>query len=164
MMNVDLILNRLTKYPDAKLYCLVCGLQYERVYGDEIKFIRHVTSPLFRQFPDTQIAWAGPWLFNVTEKNEFIERFAKLEVSAPALSWIISSTEIDNLAVHLASLMNITLPDNRTALFRFYDPRVMKNIPNLLDDAQCQFAMKPIHEWYYRHDNQYYTFQGGMLI
>ncbi|HEJ9411951.1 DUF4123 domain-containing protein [Proteus mirabilis] len=162
-MKVDFILDRFERSPKAKLFCLVCGLQYERLYDEEIIFLHNMTSPLFRTFTDAKIAWAGPWLIDVTNNENLINKLAVLEMSAPSVSWLISDTPIDNLAIHLASLMNVTLPSGKNALFRFYDPRVMKNIPTLLDEEQMKIAMKPIIEWYYLSNGYYHPFHGGLL-
>ncbi len=138
-------------------YALVCGLQYERIYGKEICYMKNITSPLFRQFPDSMMAWAGPWLVDVKKSADLLSELYKLDSKAPAVSWIASTHLLDKLAIHLASFLNVTLPDDKVALFRFYDPRVLKNLPEILEKEQCESIVSMVDEWLYKSEGNCYS-------
>ncbi|HED5889364.1 TPA: hypothetical protein R5S02_004632 [Salmonella enterica] len=53
--------------PETVLFALVDGLQYERFFSDELLFKPHVSMPLFNKYPDSLIAFAGPWIIRISE-------------------------------------------------------------------------------------------------
>ena len=59
--------------------------------------------------------------------------------------------------------LNVSLPDGKTALFRFYDPRVIHNIPQVLTSEQFHEITTPLIAWYYRFEGRFYALQGGGL-
>ncbi|MEI9697107.1 hypothetical protein V5094_07305 [Moellerella wisconsensis] len=56
MHNPHPIFNYFERYPDAKHYCLTCGLQYERHFDKELQSRYGAVSSLFKQRPDSEIA------------------------------------------------------------------------------------------------------------
>lgn len=140
-----------------KCYALIDGLQYERYFGDGIEKDYH-TSPLFHRPGDTKIAFAGPWLKEITESNQDgFNTLIELEKDSPAVSWLFSERGFFELFHHLDSYLDIKLPDNEVALFRYYDPRVLIKLPEILPDRYWFPLIAPLHEWIVFFDGKYYT-------
>ncbi|MCC8367583.1 DUF4123 domain-containing protein [Xenorhabdus sp. PB61.4] len=147
-------------YPEMQLYALVDGLQYERCFDDELTYLEGTNNPLFRQFPDAEIAFAGPWLFDMNQSQAWEEKFLRLENAAPAVSWLYSTRSLDTLTRHLESQLTIQLKTGKTALLRFYDPRVLHQIPHIFTPEQLIEFTKDIEEWSYQLDNNHYVVKG----
>lgn len=148
---------QLADMPAKRLYALVCGLQYERAFGRELSYDKETVLPLFKTFPDTQIAWAGPWLINIAEAPEREDELIQLEQQFPAVSWLETRTDFSVMAGHLASLLNIRLDDGQVALFRYYDPGVLHSINTLLSEEQRAHFLTGIEQWHYRHNGERFT-------
>lgn len=84
-------------------------------------------------------------------------------VAASILDDFILLAAANKLASHFSDLLNVSLPDNKTALFRFYDPRVTHNMPQVLTLEQFNEITMPLIAWYYRFEGQFYALQGGRL-
>ncbi|WP_275381086.1 DUF4123 domain-containing protein [Xenorhabdus bovienii] len=146
--------------PEIKLYALVDGLQYERHFDEELTYIAGLNNPLFRQFPDAEIAFAGPWLFDMRQAQAWEDKFLRLESAAPAVSWLYTTQSLDKLTRHLESYLNIQLKTGETALLRFYDPRVLNQIPHLFTPEQLTHFTQDIEEWQYQLNNNAYIVKG----
>lgn len=128
-------------------YAVVCGLQYERHFSRELVFCENKSTPLFRIFPDSQIAWAGPWLISLADNQASEAELAELEAQSPAVSWIESPDDFDSLTRHLAEQLNIELENGDKALFRYYDPRVLAKVESILTTEQQREFMGKICSW-----------------
>ncbi|CAM4302119.1 DUF4123 domain-containing protein [Serratia silvae] len=145
------------QYHDIKLYAVVDGLQYERHLGDEISYQDGV-SPLFRQPEDAKIAFAGPWVFELSKlSKDVIDELITLEKSKPSLSWVFSQLDMFSLTNNLVDLLNVQLPGERFALFRFYDPRVLIQLKEILTKEQLAHFMDNIYDWTFYHDDHYHS-------
>lgn len=60
--------------------------------------------------------------------------------------------------------MNIGLPDGRTALLRFQDPRVQKRLATMLNDLQHQELTGLMREWLTRVDGKVWSFKQREFI
>ncbi|MBN3131144.1 DUF4123 domain-containing protein [Pectobacterium brasiliense] len=139
-------------------YGLVCGLQYERYFRKELVYEKDVVLPLFRKYPDSQIAWSGPWLINLDVASTYREQLQELSQKRPSVSWLKSENDINILAVHLSQQLNVRLEDERIALFRFYDPRVIHRVKGILSKQQGEEILQGISAWRYFLDGTNYTF------
>lgn len=145
------------------LYALVDGLEYERLFQDEIKQDETVL-PLFIQPNNQDVAFAGPWLVNpMLCTEEMKNRYLQLEQTYPSVSWLISSFSFTSVFNHLESQLHLRLEDNRYALLRYYDPRVLHKLPTVLTPDQFKIFTLQIDEWLYYHDNHYYSIMTGQL-
>lgn len=64
-----------------------------------------------------------------------------LEHAAPAVTWLIAPQTIAGLAQLLQLNLDTALPDGRTALLRFWDPRVLISLAELLEPGQREFFL-----------------------
>ncbi len=145
------------------LYTLVDGLEYERLFQEEITQGETVF-PLFIQPINQDVAFAGPWLVNIRLCAEDMQnRFLQLEQTYPSISWLISSFSFTSVFSHLESQLHLRLEDNRYALLRYYDPRVLNKLPTVLTPTQFTLFTLQIDEWLYYHNNHYYSLMTGQL-
>ena len=59
----------------------------------------------------------------------------------------MSGSTPEELIAHLQRYMNAGLPDGRTALLRFQDPRVQVRLATMLNDRQHQKLTDLMQEW-----------------
>ncbi|PHM50535.1 DUF4123 domain-containing protein [Xenorhabdus miraniensis] len=148
-------------HPDMKRYALVDGLQYERLFDEELTYIAGLNNPLFRRYPDAEIAFAGPWLCDITHDTVPMAKFLKLEKTFPAVSWLYTTQSLDALTRHFEPYLNIQLESGETALLRFYDPRILHQLPDIFSQEQLTAFTQPIDEWNYWRDGQFYSMKGA---
>lgn len=143
----DFIMRALMAHPDCSLFALVDGLQYERYFGEEIQNEKDVVIPFLDTWPDSRVAFAGPWLYRLNASEHHRGKLKQLAEILPAVSWIISSSPLESLVIHFKHYLNLQLPDGRCAFFRFYDPRVLAEIELLLNESDYARLVKGIEEW-----------------
>ncbi len=131
-----------------RLYALVDGLQYQDRRGLRLA-AQNGYRPLFAGTPDEPLSHAGPWLVDAeTAGKEHIDDLARLEFEAPAVTWLIAPQTLEGLAQLMQLRLNTRLPDGRTALLRFWDPRVLVSLAQLLDEVQRVEFFAHIEEWH----------------
>lgn len=131
----------------AVLFALVDGLQYERYFGDELVHQPEQSIPLFDNYPDSKIAFAGPWIIRINQTSENRDKLCELESIFPSVSWLVTCSGQRELVAHLQKNMNIMLHDGRTAFLRLQDPRVQFRLGTILDEQQHRDLTQPILEW-----------------
>jgi hypothetical protein len=111
--------------------------------------------PLFADTPDAALCHAGPWLVDAARvEAPFVDELTTLEREVPSLTWLISSQDLDGLAQLLQLRLDVRLPDGRSALLRFWDPRVLANLAQTLDGVQREEFFGHIHEWHLLHEGR----------
>lgn len=137
-----------------RLYALVDGLQYQAHRG-ECFTARSGFRPLFAGSPDEPLSHAGPWLIDAQAVDEeLVNDLAQLERDAPAVTWLIAPQEIEGLAQLMQLRLDLRLPDGREALLRFWDPRVLVGLMQVLDEAQRLDFFAHIEEWHLLQDGR----------
>ncbi|MDU7392314.1 DUF4123 domain-containing protein [Atlantibacter hermannii] len=144
---------------DVSVFALVDGLQYERFTGDELQIIPDVAFPLFNIWPDSRIAFAGPWLIRMNAAMEMREQLEALEAALPGLSWIVSGSTPEEQVAHLRRYMNVGLPDGQAALLRFQDPRVQVRLGATLNSQQHREMTDLMREWLTVVDGKVWSFK-----
>jgi hypothetical protein len=140
--------------PALRLYALVDGIQYENHRGDRLDD-RPGFASLFHGTADGPLAHAGPWLVDIEEVGDAIANdLAGLEREAPSVTWLISEADLHGLAQLLRLYLDVRIPDGRVALLRFWDPRVLASLANVLDPKQRESFFAHIHEWHLLRDGE----------
>ncbi len=135
--------------PSLRLYALVDGAACRLHRGDELAE-GPGRYPLFRGTADAPLAHAGPWLIDTdTAGPQYIENLAALEVECAAVSWIMALQELTGLAQLLQLNLDMKLPDGRLALVRFWDPRVLFSLAEVLTADQRGDFFGHIYEWHF---------------
>ncbi|GJL42781.1 DUF4123 domain-containing protein [Enterobacter cloacae complex sp. ECC445] len=143
--------------PEHSLFALVDGLQFERYFGNELEVQQHKILPLFDKYPDSRIAFAGPWIMQMNHCMAEWERLNELEAQYPAVSWLLSRATLQELVTHFQNVMNVMMPDGKVALMRLQDPRVQIRMGELLDDEQHHKLTRLIDEWLSLSDGRIYS-------
>jgi hypothetical protein len=140
--------------PALRLYALVDGAQYQTCRGEPLE--PHTgLYPLFSGTPDAALAHAGPWLVDVDQLEEaFTATLARLEKQAPAVTWLIAVQDLQGLGQLLQLNIDMQLPDGRVAMLRFWDPRVLVSLAEVLGPEQSAAFFAHIHEWHLLHNQK----------
>lgn len=137
-----------------RLYALVDGAQYQQRFGKAIDPQPGMRA-LFAGTPDEALAHAGPWLVDAEpEDGGLATELAKMEADLPAVSWIIAPQDLEGLAQLLQLNMDVKLPDGRCALLRFWDPRVLVTLAQVMDEEQRMSFFAHIVEWHMLHNGK----------
>lgn len=137
-----------------RLYALVDGERYRAQFGEPCT-ARVGFRSLFAGTHDAALAHAGPWLIDAEQVGAaLVDALAALEHAALSVSWLIAPQTLEGLAQLLQLNLDTVLPDGRTALLRFWDPRVLVNLAEVLEPAQRETFFAHIHEWHLLHKGQ----------
>jgi hypothetical protein len=140
--------------PALRLYALVDGVQYQTQLCKRFQPGSGLF-PLFAGTSDAALAHAGPWLVDVALAGEsMVAELAALEREAPSLTWLIAPQDLEGLGQLLQLRLDVNLPDGRSALLRFWDPRVLVNLARTLDGAQREEFFGHIHEWHLLYEGK----------
>ncbi len=91
---------------------------------------------LFDKTPLAEIADTGPFLIEVNQNSAvFAYLLAKMS-EHPWGYFILSHDDIETLNNRLQVFLNIKMPEGKSCLFRFYDPRVMFNQLQILSNER----------------------------
>jgi hypothetical protein len=135
-----------------RLYALIDGLIFTERFGQPLAPVGAQCCSLFEGSGDAALAHAGPWLLDTAQMPaEKLADLAQLERDMPALSWLIAAQTVEGLAQLLSLRLDTHLPDGRAALLRFWDPRVLVSLAEVLDDTQRQEFFAHIDEWHMLH-------------
>lgn len=142
--------------PALQLYALVDGLQFETFAGQSIQPRNGVRRALFAGTEDAPLAQAGPWLIAMREAQAELPQLVELERARPAVSWLITAMDLDGLALVLQLKLDAEMPDGKKALLRFYDPRVLFNLFNIMTHEQRVDFFGHIEEWHFLYEGRRY--------
>lgn len=110
---------------------------------------------LFAGTEEESLMEGGPWLLAVQRQSYALCRqLIALERSRAAVSWIYAAFDTAALAAHLQARLNLRLPDGRSALLRFWDPRVLATLARRLDEAQRIAFFHSIRQWHFVVDGR----------
>ena len=139
--------------PELRLYALVDGVQYQTRFDKRLQGSTGLYA-LFSGTPDAPLCHAGPWLIDVVTCGHILNELITLEVEVPSVSWLVGPQDLVGLAQLLQLRLDARLPDGRSVLLRFWDPRVLIVLVRTLDDEQRNEFFNHIHEWLFLHDGQ----------
>ncbi|WP_417313467.1 DUF4123 domain-containing protein [Enterobacter sp.] len=148
----------------VSLFALIDGLQFERYFGRALDIREGSVVPLFDKYPDSRIAFAGPWLIDMQQNMSFSETLIELEHQLPSVSWILSGQTFPKLLEHLQQNLNVELPDGQIALLRFQDPRVQIRISELLNEYQHCVLTRDIVGWFSTVEGTVYSLKQKEFI
>ncbi|WP_354674959.1 DUF4123 domain-containing protein [Cupriavidus alkaliphilus] len=138
-----------TRLQTLNLYALVDGVLYQQHRERQLEQVPGGIVALFSGTGDDALAHAGPWLVDAAQVTEAVLRdLISLERAAPAVTWLIAEADFTGLTQLLQLRLDIKLPDGRTALLRFWDPRVLAGLFQLLAGDQRAEFFRHIHEWH----------------
>lgn len=135
--------------PQLSAYALVDGVQFSRFTGAHIESRYGANRALFAGTEDEALAHAGPWLIDLEKESPSTAgTVSQLEQAYPSVMWLFSRLDLESLAMVLQLKLNAKLPDGRTALVRFWDPRAFVGLFNALDLPSRQEYFSHVDEWH----------------
>jgi hypothetical protein len=147
-------LEELRKLLPLRLYALVDGALYKQRRAAALAPAPGLRA-LFDGTADATLADAGPWLIDTEVLGATVTAdLARLEREAPAVTWLIAPQNLTGLSQLLSLLLDVQLPDGRTALLRFWDPRVLAKLAVVMDGEQREHYFSHIQEWHFLHNDQ----------
>lgn len=136
------------EYPGLKLYGLLDGAQYLERTGMRFN-PQQGAEALFWETQDAALAFAGPWLLDAASVDAgLLQELVGFERGTYGVSWLIAHQDLCGLAQLLRLNLETELPDGRTALVRFWDPRVLAGLAEVLTPEQRQGFFGHIFEWH----------------
>ncbi|TDQ24489.1 uncharacterized protein DUF4123 [Raoultella sp. BIGb0149] len=139
-----------------KIYVLVDGAQYDRFCTIEL-FKCNGVMPLFDNVDDRDIAFAGPWLLSFENvDDDLFCMLNELELKYPSISWLLSSLSFDDLFIHLKKNLEVIMPNNKIALLRYYDPRILVFLPEILTSKQLKVFLSSVITWGCKYNDEDY--------
>lgn len=84
---------------------------------------------------------------------EEVKRKLLIDENIGMFSIIETSLSKQALIHHLQPFLQAELPSGELALFRFYDPYILKLLPTLLDHESFIALLKPLKRWWYQELN-----------
>ena len=135
------------RHPHGRLYALVDGYQYEAHTGERLSGHADALLGLFEGTPDSPLMHAGTWLIDTAQEAVPMARLIELETALPSVTWLFSREPLDLLARALCQRLDITL-NGRPALLRFYDPRTLAGLQDILTPEQKTALHADIDEWH----------------
>lgn len=141
-------------HPELRLYALVDGAQYQLHRHTWLTAVPGKRA-LFEFTQDAALAHAGPWLMDIGLLGTAVaDDLEQLESTAPAVTWLIAPQDLNGLAQILSLLIDARLPDGRIAMVRFWDPRVLAALAQVMDTNQREEYFSHIHEWHLLHNGR----------
>ncbi|QOW51383.1 DUF4123 domain-containing protein (plasmid) [Acinetobacter sp. YH12138] len=93
----------------------------------------------------------SPLLIPITkESSELLQKKLVVGETIGMFSIIETSLSKQQLIQHLQPFLQAELPSEELALFRFYDPAIIKILNKMLDDESYMVLLKPISNWWYQ--------------
>ncbi|CAE6856338.1 DUF4123 domain-containing protein [Paraburkholderia domus] len=139
---------------EPKPYVLVdCAVETPAIHH---ALIHHVESAdvraqcLFVNQRESDLAHAAPWLIDLPESEAACELTTWLTLTErryPAITRLATKVDFDALFKHLEAQSNLTLPDGKLAMHRFWDPRAWSRLQRVLSVEQRVACMGPVLEW-----------------
>ncbi|QMI44977.1 MULTISPECIES: DUF4123 domain-containing protein [Burkholderia] len=153
------VVERFRTYPNRhfdamRIYALVDGLQYQQHTGQPLEAIDDVAASLFAGTTDIALAHAGPWLIYTKDAQGRIAELDDLEAARPGVIWLFASLDLEGLAGKLRPHLSVRLPNSRSAMLRFWDPRVLHGLNQSFQSKQERTLFSAATEWLYLNEGQ----------
>lgn len=99
---------------------------------------------LFRGSTGEKLWSVAPYLLDISEQKEFVQKIQAMDKIQRRVAWISSTLDIDSLRKHLRRFLRLKKEDDSYIYFRFYDPYVIQSTLPSLTEEQYQEFMTPI--------------------
>jgi len=102
---------------------------------------------LYRGELQPDMASVAPYLVRLEAGDEFSELVLREGWGAHWGIFVISQTTLRALRDHFREFHTVELPDQRTVLFRYYDPRVLRNFLPACNAAELATFFGPVQSF-----------------
>jgi hypothetical protein len=141
------------QHANVRLFALVDGAQYNTISGQSIEAEGDYIVSLFAGTDEESLAHAGPWLVEIVVE-QFAAGIARIEALLPSVLWLISTDDTLTLARKLRERLNVSSPDGKEYLLRFWDPRALHALANSVAQSARRDFFGAALEWTYLHEKQ----------
>ncbi|WP_027212084.1 DUF4123 domain-containing protein [Burkholderia sp. WSM2232] len=143
------------RHYSGHVLALVDGLQYQQHTGQQLTPEDDTVVSLFAGTKDIALAHAGPWLVDPKSARGCVADLGELEQARPGVIWLITSHSLARQAERFRPHLNTRLSTGRSALLRFWDPRVLHALDAVCKDKRELF--RTAYEWQYLNEGQRFT-------
>ncbi|WP_423368193.1 DUF4123 domain-containing protein [Burkholderia sp. LMG 32019] len=139
---------------NGKLYGLVDGAQYpEALAAWVLEFSPEVRS-LFEGLPEEEAGNAAPILFEIDDAHsEWVRHIDQMDLYRPCFAVMRSALGIDELKIHIQRFLFADIGEGMQVLLRWFDPRSLPSIVDVVGKAVSVELTRPITTWMYRGGN-----------
>jgi hypothetical protein len=102
---------------------------------------------LYRGELQPDIATVAPYLVRLESDAEFTQWVLSEGWGAHWGIFMVSAANLRTLRNHFREFLKAELPDRRTAFFRFYDPRVLRNFLPVCNEAELRAFFGPVQSF-----------------
>jgi hypothetical protein len=102
---------------------------------------------LYRGELEPDMATVAPYLVRLEAESQFTELVLGEGWGAHWGSFVVSPANLRSLRDHFRAFHTVELPDQRTVLFRYYDPRVLRNFLPVCNAAELATFYGPVQKY-----------------
>jgi Domain of unknown function (DUF4123) len=102
---------------------------------------------LYRGELEPDMATVAPYLVRLEPESNFTELVLGEGWGAHWGSFVVSPATLRTLRDHFRAFHAVELPDQRTVLFRYYDPRVLRNFLPVCTAAELATFFGPVQQF-----------------
>jgi hypothetical protein len=146
-----------SRYYVGHVLALVDGVKYEQHAGRQLAPEERVMVSLFAGTEDSALAHAGPWLINPATARDWLADLDELEQATPGVIWLITAEPVEQIAEKLRPHLNIKDSRGRSAMLRFWDPRVFHALNAVCQEKSGRELFGIAEAWQYLHEGQRFT-------
>ncbi|QBQ17123.1 DUF4123 domain-containing protein [Acinetobacter haemolyticus] len=127
----------LNNHKNRKLFCLVDGAQIDHSTVPNIQHTFGGCLYLFKETFEEEAYQYGPIMFDLSQSNqEQLENLFHLMRNKDSMIFIESGLDIKSLKNKLLEKLYVELEDGGIGILRYYDPRVLKRLSQIITDEQ----------------------------
>lgn len=132
------------------MFCLIDGAQIDYESGLNIEQAYGVCDYLFKGTFEEEAYLYGPILVNLSYVNDQqLENLFKLMKDKDSLVFFQSFLEPKPLRNSLLEKLYIEFEDGEIGILRFYDPRILIRLSNIINSEQTEQFMDGINTFYF---------------
>lgn len=102
---------------------------------------------LYRGELEPDMATVAPYLVRLEAESQFTELVLGEGWGTHWGSFIVSPATLRALRDHFRAFQTVELPDQRSVIFRYYDPRVLRNFLPVCNAAELATFFGPVHKF-----------------
>lgn len=143
-----------------KLYAIIDCAHFDKDFYQSLTQNPILTAEsLFMRTLDEESAEAGPLLvkLDIEQDQEVIQKLQEIEQQKPAVVWLWSDKSFLKLADNiLKPLLYGELEDGQKILIRYYDPRCIKGMLDVLKENESSAKkLANIKAWAFKYNDEY---------
>jgi hypothetical protein len=102
---------------------------------------------LYRGELEPDMATVAPYLVRLEAESKFSELVLSEGWGAHWGIFVVSPATLRTLRDHFRTFHTVELPDQRTVLFRYYDPRILRNFLPVCNSAELATFFGPVQKF-----------------